>query len=73
MQVQIVSSDTVEATDSSGAKIKGTWNLVFEQALVVELENGMRYVANMRYNFKSEVKSAGAVGNLSTHDKSMFD
>ena len=46
----------MEAKDSTGTH-KGTWNIYFDQALVVELENGIRYFANLKHSIKENVKS----------------
>jgi hypothetical protein len=51
MQVKILDDTKVEARDSNGV-IAGNWNIYFEQALVVELDNGLRYFADLRYNIK---------------------
>jgi len=32
------------------AQVKGTWSTIYDQAFRVELENGMRFTANFRYN-----------------------
>ena len=45
--INISSSNTASGKDSSGQSFSGTWDLYFEQALVVELSNGSRYVANV--------------------------
>ena len=33
-------------------KINGTWNAIYDQALNIELENGLRFLSNLRYNLK---------------------
>jgi len=35
--------------------IKGKWTAIYDQALNIELENGMRFVANLRYNIKNNI------------------
>jgi hypothetical protein len=35
--------------------INGKWTAIYDQALNIELENGMRFVANLRYNIKNTV------------------
>lgn len=35
--------------------IKGKWTAIYDQALNIELENGMRFVANLRYNIKKSI------------------
>ena len=37
-----------------GAQVKGTWDIAYQQALVVTLENNMRFVANFMYNIMPE-------------------
>ena len=36
-------------------KIKGKWSPIYAQAMMVELENGMRFVTNFRYNLKPDI------------------
>ena len=35
--------------------INGKWSTVYDQALKVELENGLRFVSNFRYNVKQSI------------------
>jgi hypothetical protein len=35
--------------------IKGHWTSIYDQAFNVELENGMRFLANYRYNIKPSI------------------
>jgi len=35
--------------------ITGTWSPVYDQAFTVELENGLRFLANFKYNIKGNV------------------
>jgi hypothetical protein len=35
--------------------IKGRWTAVYDQALNIELDNGQRFLANLRYNLKHAV------------------
>lgn len=37
-----------------GASIKGTWDIAYQQALVVSLENNLRFVANFMYTIMPE-------------------
>ena len=53
MTVKILDDTKVEAKDQSGTQ-SGTWNIYFDQALVVELDNGNRYFADLRYALKEE-------------------
>jgi hypothetical protein len=36
-------------------KIKGHWTAIYDQAFNIELDNGMRFLANFRYNSKPTV------------------
>ena len=35
--------------------ITGSWSPVYDQAFTVELENGLRFLANFKYNIKGNV------------------
>jgi hypothetical protein len=35
--------------------IKGKWTTIYDQAMDIEMENGLRFIANLRYNIKPEV------------------
>lgn len=35
--------------------INGKWTAIYDQALNIELDNGMRFVANLRYNIKKDI------------------
>jgi len=35
--------------------VQGTWSTIYDQAFRVELENGMRFITNFRYNIKPEI------------------
>jgi hypothetical protein len=37
--------------------IKGHWTSIYDQAINIELDNGMRFLANYRYNVKPEVSN----------------
>ena len=59
--------------------IKGKWTTVYDQALKVELENGLRFLSNFRYNAKETLTKdplkdelLGFV-SLSTGDYGSFD
>ena len=39
----------------SSEVIKGKWTSIYDQAFNVELDNGMRFVANFRYDIKSSL------------------
>ena len=42
----------VEATLNGGPIVKGKWSPIYDQAMVVHLENGQKFVTNFRYNLK---------------------
>jgi hypothetical protein len=35
--------------------IKGHWTAIYDQAINIELDNGMRFLANFRYDIKPEI------------------
>lgn len=35
--------------------IPGRWTAVYDQALNIELDNGQRFLANLRYNLKHDI------------------
>jgi hypothetical protein len=35
--------------------IKGHWTAIYDQAFNIELDNGMRFLANYRYDIKSDI------------------
>jgi hypothetical protein len=39
----------------SGTSVEGRWSPIYAQGMMVELDNGLRFVANFRYNLKSSV------------------
>lgn len=45
--IKITGENSCEGTDSKGGQVSGSWDVYFEQAIVVELSNGMRYMANI--------------------------
>ena len=46
-------NDNYQATaEINGQSVSGTWSTVYDQAMRVELDNGMRFVTNFRYNIK---------------------
>ena len=44
----------VEATLNGGAIQKGKWSPVYDQAMVVQLDSGKKFVTNFRYNLKND-------------------
>jgi len=67
--VTIVSGTRVEAVDAKGVKVSGTWDDLYDQSLVVTLDNGVRYVANYRHN----IKEIGLASSVRAEDKSKFN
>ena len=53
VQIHIRTSTKVRAEFSHGLKVDGTWDVLYDQALLVQLDNGQRFVANFRHNIKS--------------------
>jgi hypothetical protein len=53
VQIHIRTSSKVRAEYSNGNKVDGTWDVLYDQALYVLLDNGQRYVANFRHNIKN--------------------
>jgi hypothetical protein len=48
--VNVLDDQRVEANG-----VAGTWDILFDQSLVVSLDNGYRYTADLRYNLKPDV------------------
>ena len=73
----------MDGEDCTGDKITGTWNAIYDQALDIELDNGLRFVTNLRYNTKpnfsedplTQVKSKGvsSFGAVESGDYAKFD
>ena len=40
---------------SDAKKISGRWSPIYSQAMMVELDNGMRFITNFRYNLKDGI------------------
>ena len=36
-------------------KVGGHWSPYYDQSMIVSLENGLKFIANFRYNIKPEV------------------
>ena len=41
--------------DCKETNIAGTWSTIYDQAFKVELENGMRFLANFKYSVKPQI------------------
>ena len=62
--------------------IAGTWTTMYDQAFMVELESGIRFLANFRYSVKPDIsddpisdgdQSESPLFNLGTADYDKFD
>jgi hypothetical protein len=42
----------------SSEMIAGTWSPVYDQSFEVELDNGLRFLANFKYSIKPEITPA---------------
>lgn len=60
-QVNLIDNYKAEAVfckdgaSCDGKVIQGKWTSIYDQAIDLELDNGIRFIANMRYNMKSLV------------------
>lgn len=41
--------------DCDSEKIAGTWSPIYDQAVKIELKNGLRFLANFKYTVKPEI------------------
>ena len=64
IKVSLMDNYKVEASKEGSDVIKGKWSPIYDQAMMVELDNGLKFVTNFRYNFKA--------GDPKTADKSKF-
>lgn len=72
--------DNFQATASNGGQtVNGTWSTVYDQAFKVELDNGMRFISNFRYNIKNGLSQdplqdgASKFDSLKTDDYGSFE
>jgi len=42
-------------TECEDKTIAGSWSTIYDQAFKVELDNGMRFLANFKYTVKPEI------------------
>lgn len=42
--------------------VRGTWDILYRESLLVQLENGMRFIANMKYQIRPEYLGGGGKG-----------
>ena len=72
-----------DGKDCEKQLIKGKWSMIYDQAFIIELDNGIRFLSNFRYNMKPEiskdvVKEANANGilkfaTIESGDQDKFD
>lgn len=59
--------------------LTGTWSPVYDQSFTVELENGLRFLANFKYNIKGSIShnpqrdGGGKFADVKTGDYGKFD
>jgi len=60
-RVKVMDKYLAEATFCKGGqkceskKYAGTWSTIYDQAFRIELDNGLRFVANFKYSVKPEI------------------
>jgi hypothetical protein len=84
-RVKLMDKHEVEATFCKGGSncesktIAGTWSPIYDQALRVELENGLRFLANFKYSVKPTISidplkdGANEFTQLKTGDYDKFE
>jgi hypothetical protein len=80
-QIKVTLDDDYKAkAEVDGAVLNGKWSTIYDQAIKVELENGQRFLANFRYNAKSDLTSDPQkdalqllYANIHTNDYGSFD
>jgi len=85
-KVNLLDNYKVEAVFCKGGSncesktINGHWTSIYDQALNVELDNGTRFLANLRYNIKPEVSAdpfkqalASGLHNFGTIESGDYD
>jgi hypothetical protein len=59
--------------------LTGTWSPVYDQSFTVELENGLRFLANFKYNIKGSIShnpqrdGGSQFADVKTGDYGKFD
>ena len=62
---QVQAQQCKNEKDCNSDFVSGTWSPVYDQSFAVELENGMRFLANFKYTIKDEIaKSSGKPSQL---------
>ena len=52
---KVTLNDGYKATAQNGAtSVSGNWSTIYDQAMKVELDNGLRFITNFRYNLRQE-------------------
>lgn len=80
-KIKVTLDDDYKAkAEIDGVMVKGRWSTIYDQAVKVELDNGQRFLANFRYNAKSDLttdplKDASQLmfANIHTSDYGSFD
>jgi hypothetical protein len=75
-QVSLMDGYLVEATLNGGPILKGKWSPIYDQSMVVQLENGQKFVTNFRYNLKGAdplETDAKQFANIKSGDYDKFD
>ena len=76
-QVEAVFCKDAEKCEDS--HISGTWSTVYDQSFKVELDNGLRFLANFKYSIKKEISALPYVDgekkfeDVKTGDYGKFD
>ena len=66
-------------TECEDKTVAGQWSTIYDQSFKVELDNGLRFLANFKYTVKPEISQdptqdgADEFSTLKTGDYSKFD
>lgn len=77
-RVKFLDNFKAEASKGEGT-VSGTWSTVYDQAFKVELDNGLRFISNFRYNIKQGLSQdplqdgASKFDSLKTDDYGSFE
>ena len=77
-RINLLDGYKATATTPTG-DVNGTWSTVYDQAMRVELDNGVRFLTNFRYNLKPDVskdpvaEGAAAFSSIKTSDYDTFE
>ena len=67
-KVTLGSQYSVSASSGSQS-VSGTWTMMYDQALIVELDNGMRFVVYFRYNITPRISKDPLVDGFALFNK----